>query len=153
MDSIKKLEKYDHLPPKELFFNKLTDSHISDSDYEHAQNVFREFECENMLDYTMLYMETDTYLLADVFVHFRETMFTKFGLDPSHYISLPSYGFQSMLKMTKIQLDYIYDMEVYLFLSQNIRGGLSFVANRLVNSEEENGEETKNLLYYDANNL
>ena len=80
-------------------------------------------------------------------------MHEKFGLDPVYYISLPSYGFESMLRLTQVQLDYIYDMDVYLFLSQNIRGGLSFVGNRLASAKDENGEEIRSILYYDANNL
>lgn len=107
-----------------------------------------------MLEYMSLYMETDTYLLADVFINFRSTMMSKFDLDPAHFISLPSYGFQSMLKLTGVSLDYIYDMDVYLFLSQNIRGGLSFVGNRYASSvNEKTGKEDRSILYYDANNL
>ena len=151
--SIDRLKSTPCIPKKEEFFNTLTDSHISDEDYEHAKTVFRKFDCKNMLDYMMLYMECDTYLLADVFINFRKTMHEKFGLDPAYYISLPSYGFESMLRLTQVQLDYIYDMDVYLFLSQNIRGGLSFVGNRLASAKDENGEEIRSILYYDVNNL
>lgn len=102
----------------------------------------------------MLYNESDTYLLADVFIHFRKTMHSKFGLDPCQYISLPSYGFQSMLKMTKVKLDHIYDIDMYLFLTQQIRGGLSFIANRFETSiNPVTLVEDRSLLYYDANNL
>lgn len=153
-ESIGKLEECDHIPSKASFYNRLTDSHISDEDYKHAKMVFSEFGCENMLDYMSLYMETDTYLLADVFINFRSTMIEKFELDPAHYISLPSYGFQSMLRLTKVELDHIYDMDVYLFLSQNIRGGLSFVGNRYASAfNPSTGREERSILYYDANNL
>lgn len=153
-ESIEKLEQCKQLPRKEDFYNRLTDSHISDQDFDHAKKVFKTFRCKNMLDYMTLYMETDTYLLADVFINFRTTMMDKFGLDPAHFVSLPSYGFQSMLKLTKVTLDYIYDMDVYLFISQNIRGGLSFVGNRYVSARNEStGKEDRSILYYDANNL
>lgn len=153
-DSIERLEQTFTLPKKKDFYNRLTDSEISQQDYDHAKEVFSEFGCKNLLDYMMIYMETDTYLLADVFINFRRTMMDKFHLDPAHFISLPSYGFQSMLKLTKVKLDHIYDMDVYLFLSQNIRGGLSFVGNRYASAiNEETGQEQRSILYYDANNL
>lgn len=152
--SIERLKKTEQIPDKKLFYNQLTSSHISDEDYEHAKTVFSEFGCQNMLDYTMLYMQCDTYLLADVFINFRKTMHEKFGLDPAHFVSLPSYGFESMLKLTQVELDHIYDMDVYLFLSQNIRGGLSFVGCRHASSiDERTGKEERSILYYDANNL
>ena len=40
MDSWEKMDEQ-QLPPKEAFFSKLTDSGISDEDYEHAQKVWR----------------------------------------------------------------------------------------------------------------
>ena len=42
VDSPKKL-KETQLPPKEAFYSKLDDEHISDDDYAHAQKVWKEF--------------------------------------------------------------------------------------------------------------
>lgn len=121
----------------------MTSDDISAEDYEHAINVFETFEHQNMLEYMMMYMRLDTYLLADVFSNFRATMHQEFGLDPCHFISLPSFGFQAMLKHTGIILDNIYNMDIYLMLSQNIRGGLSFVANRMEESvDSDTGKKT-----------
>ena len=36
------------LPPKEAFFSKLSDAHISDDDYAHAQKVWEAFGCETL---------------------------------------------------------------------------------------------------------
>ena len=38
MDSFERFNEAS-LPPKEVFYSKLTDSHISDEDYEHAKKV------------------------------------------------------------------------------------------------------------------
>ena len=43
------------LPPKEKFYSKLYDGHISDEKYEHAQKVWDAFECKNMGEYHDLY--------------------------------------------------------------------------------------------------
>lgn len=150
-DSYEMLLETTQLPKKEHFFNKLTDSHISESDYDHAQKVFKSFKCKNMLSYNNLYMKLDTYLLADVFLNFRNAMYKKFGLDACNYVSLPSFSYDCMLKITKVKIDQITDVDVYLMLSQNLRGGVSFIGQRMENADE--GDDPRTMLYYDANNL
>ena len=54
------------LPPKKDFYSELTLEDISDKDYEHAQKVFKEY-CTDMGDYHDLYVQTDTFLLPDIF--------------------------------------------------------------------------------------
>ena len=61
------------LPPKEAFYSQLSNSHITDSDYAHAQNVWETFGCKSMKDYHDLYLKTDVLLLADVMTEFRKT--------------------------------------------------------------------------------
>ena len=60
------------LPPRSEFFNSLKDEHISEEDYAHAQNVFKQFGCHSLSDYHDLYVKSDVLLLADVFENFRE---------------------------------------------------------------------------------
>ena len=55
------------LPPKEAFYSKLSNVHISDDDYTHAQKVWATFGCKTLGDYSDLYCRTDVLLLADVF--------------------------------------------------------------------------------------
>ena len=57
---------------------------ISDKDYNHAQKVWDAFEIRNLGDYHDLYVQTDTLLLADVFVKFRDIEI--YGPDPSHFL-------------------------------------------------------------------
>ena len=39
------------LPPRSVFFNSLKDEHISEDDYAHAQNVFKQFGCHSLGDF------------------------------------------------------------------------------------------------------
>ena len=78
------------LPPKSEFYSELGESHISDEEYLHAQNVWEEFNCKCLTDYTRVYCLSDTLLLAEVFQTFRRKIFSEFNLDASHYLSLPS---------------------------------------------------------------
>ncbi|XP_065682280.1 uncharacterized protein LOC136095509 [Hydra vulgaris] len=58
VDSIDKLNET-QLPPKESFYSRLNDEGISDEDYLHAQNVWKEFNCETFKDYHNLYNVAD----------------------------------------------------------------------------------------------
>ena len=58
------------LPSKRDFYSELILDNISDSDYEHAEKVFKKY-CKNMEEYHDLYVQTDTFLLADVYENFR----------------------------------------------------------------------------------
>ena len=80
------------LPPKEAFYSKLNDSHISDEDYEHAQKVWETFGCKSMRDYHDLYLKTDVLLLADVMTEFRETCKKAYGLEALSLLHLPWVG-------------------------------------------------------------
>ena len=48
-------------------------SSISAEDYQHAQQVWEEFEIHNLKDYHDLYLRTDVALLANVYEAFRDT--------------------------------------------------------------------------------
>ena len=63
-------EKFDEitLPPKEVFYSNLSLENISDEDYEHAQKVWNVFEIKNRGKYHDLYAQSDTLLLANVYV-------------------------------------------------------------------------------------
>lgn len=46
------------IPMIEVFHNNLSGQSLSQSDYEHAKEVFKAFDCQSMLDYLMLYNVT-----------------------------------------------------------------------------------------------
>lgn len=77
-------EKYrkTELPPQDAFQSFLNFSTITLDDYRHAQNVFETFQLKNFADYTKLYVECDTLLLADVMHNFRKLCFKHYGLEP-----------------------------------------------------------------------
>ena len=57
-----------HYEIKKAFYSELHLEDITDEDYTHAQNVFKEFNLKNLGDYHDLHIQSDTLLLADVFV-------------------------------------------------------------------------------------
>ena len=124
MDSFEKMLET-RLPEKSKFFNQLTFSHISDDDYDHAQTVWNVFKCKNLQDYTMLYLKTDVLLLCDVIENFRDLTFRYYGLDAAGFYTSPGLSFAAALKLTKIRLNLFTDVNMYNFITNAIRGGLT----------------------------
>ena len=63
-------------------------------------------------DYYDLYLKADVLLLADVFEKFISTCLDYYGLDPCHYFSSPGLSWDVMLKMTRIELVLISDIDI-----------------------------------------
>src|SRR5688572_9066692 len=162
IDSYNRFEEH-QLPPKEAFYSKLTREDISDVDYQHAQRVWKEFDCKTMGDYHDLYLRTDVLLLADVFETFRATSMKHYQLDPAYYFSLPGMAWDALLKKTKVELELLTDIDMHLFFERGLRGGVSMVSKRFAkanNPQCPDHNETTNsmkpnnwIMYLDANNL
>ena len=52
---------------REMFYSSLTNENITESEYNRAQTVWREFKMRTLKEYHDLYLLTDVLLLADVF--------------------------------------------------------------------------------------
>ena len=158
MDSFQKFNDT-QLPIKKDFFSILYNQHITHEQYNHAQTVWNTFNLETMGDYHDLYLKSDTLLLADIFENFRKTCLQYYKLDPCHYFSSPGLSWDAMLKMTKIKLELVTDIDMYQFIEKGLRGGTSYIANRFSeanNKYMENFNEnlpSKYIMYLDANNL
>ena len=109
----------------------MTDEDIGEREYRHAQKVWKTFRIKNMGQYHDLYLQSDVFLLSDVFQNFREACLFNYGLDPCHYITSPGLAWDAMLKMTKVNLDLISDIETQLFIEKGMRGGLGGIASAI----------------------
>ena len=157
MDSFDKFNE--KLPTKEDFYSILNDKHISNEDYQHAQNVWNTFKLINMGEYHDLYLKSDILLLADVFESFRRTCSEYYKLDPCHYFTSPGLSWDAMLKMTDIKLELMTDIDMFQFIEKGMRGGLSYIANRYgkannIYMKEYNDKlQSKFITYLYSNNL
>lgn len=155
--SIEKLMETKQLPPRSAFYNELSDQDISDEDYIHAERVWEAFDIKNMLEYTTLYLRTDTVLLAECMTNLRDNMWDDFKLDITKYLSLPMLAKDIMLKTTEVEMELIADQEMSDLVQKNLRGGLSFINKRkAVKVDEEEAlweDDTRSLLYTDCTNL
>ena len=76
---------------------------ITNTDFTHAEKVFREFKMNNLDDYHNLYVQSDTLLLADIFENFRNKYIETYELDPSYFLSAPGLTWQACLKKTEAE--------------------------------------------------
>ena len=158
---IKYFKKFseDKLPDRCKFFSSLKDECISEKDYLEAVDVWNVFKMNTIGDYYELYLKKDVLLLAGVFEKFIGTGLDCYGLDPCHYFSSPGLTWDAMLKITRIELDLILDIDMYLFIKKGMRGGISYTANRHSKANNkymecyDSGKESKYITYVDANNL
>ena len=158
VDSFEKFEEI-ALPPKEAFYSSITKEHISQQDYEYANSVFERFNMSTLGDYHDLYLKTDVMLLSDVFESFRSVCLRQYGLDPCHFYTSPGLSWSACLKMTKIELELLTDIDKVLMVERGVRGGSSFVSARYKKANNPYLEDydpslpTSYLQYLDANNL
>ena len=112
-----------------------------------------------MGDYHDHYLKKDVLLLAHVFEKFIDTCLNFYKLDLCHYFISPGLSWNGMLKMTGVMLKKVSDIDMYLFIEKELRGGISYIAKRY---NEANNKHMKNydlikqlkyISYLDMNNL
>ena len=106
------------------------------------------FGIKRLGEYHDLYLKTDVLLVCYGFEKFIKTCLGYYSLDPSHYFSSPGLSWDAMLKMTKIKLEKINDINVHLFIEKGMRGGISYISKRYSKNDNNN-----TIMYWDANNL
>ena len=148
--SLEKMYETQSLPPRQAFYSSIQETSISEQNYKFAKKVWRKFNVGNLTEYAMLYCRIDTLLLAEVFEKFRDTMMDFSELDPAHYVSLPGFGWDTMLKTTGCVIGLPTDIDQVHFIENSIRGGLSFINTR---HKKADVNEKASIRYFDANNL
>jgi len=112
-----------------------------------------------MWDYHNLYLKTDVVLLADVFENFRDTSMKHYGLDPAHYFTTPGMAWDALLKITKVEIELLTDVDQHLFIERGLRGGVSMVSKRYAKANNplvdgyDSSKLTNWIMYLDSNNL
>ena len=122
---------------------------ITETDYIHANNVFKTFKLNNLGDYHD----------ADVFENFRKACIKTYEPDPAHFISLPGLEWQASLKKTGVELELLIDYDMLLMIEEGIRGGICHAVHRYAKANNEymkdynESKESSYIQYLDANNL
>ena len=104
---------------------KKLNGHISQK--KMCKKIWNEFNMKNMGDYHNHYLKNDVLLLADVFEKFTDKCLKLYKLDACHYFSSPGLSWDAMLKMTGVKLEKIIDIDMYLFIENELRGRISYI--------------------------
>ena len=97
---------------------------ITDADYVYAKKVCKDFEIKNLGEHHDFYVQSDTFLFADIFDNFRNMCLKIFELDPAKFLSATGLAWQAALKKTKVKLDLLTDIDMLLMVEKGIRGGI-----------------------------
>jgi predicted transcriptional regulator len=158
--------KQTSLPPIEAFTSKLNSGVIDDeevenscseADYKQALEDWNILGCKTFDEYHDFYLQRDVLLLADIMETFRKVSKRDYGLDPLHYLTLPSFSWDcSLLKIYKSKIipgiELLTDMDMLLMVEDGTRGGISMIKHRYANVEEDLSSK-RFIRYFDANNL
>lgn len=151
-----------NLPKRRYFFNELKNNEITLDAYKYAQHVYEHFNCRNLGDLHDLYVTSDTLQLACVFENFRRMSIEAYKLDPVHYISAPGLGWDAALRMTKVKIELLTEIDIHEFIELGMRGGVSMItkrksiANNQYMTEFTGDSQDKDQIYiisWDMNNL
>ena len=75
------------LPDKKNFYSHLNMEDITDADYANVKRVCKYFEIKELGEYHDLFVQSDTWLSADVFENFRNMCFEVYKLDLKKFLS------------------------------------------------------------------
>ena len=158
MDSEERFEET-QLPPIECFHSSIKNEGIHPEEYERARYVYDRLKLRNLGEWADIYLKTDVLLLCSIFENFRDVTLREFQLDPAHFYSAPGLSWSAMLRMSKVELQLLTDIDMLNFVSRGLWGGISFIAHRYAeanNPHISKYDPTKPLSYIqllDANNL
>ena len=81
-------------------------------------------------------------------------------LDPAHYYTAPGLAWDAALKVTKVELELLSDIDMLLMMEKGIRGGVSMMStrygkanNKYMGNNFDSSEPSKYIQYLDANKL
>lgn len=94
-------------------------------------NVWKSFNCKTFGDYHDIYLKTNITHLDDVFQTFWKPCMNTYKLDI--YIYIITLHQVYLGRFTKIELELLTDIDMYLFIEKGMRGGLSMVSKRHTN--------------------
>ena len=128
------------LPLIDKFYSSLKLQNITEEEYDKTLDIYKKLKCENIKDYLEIYMKLDIALQADIFNVFRNTIWNKFEIDCSKYITSCSSFLDLMLKYTKTKIELFKDITMFDYMDESITGGLCIASQNIANND--NGKST-----------
>ena len=114
---------------------------------------------KNMDGYHDHFLKKNVLLLAEVLEKFIDTCMKFYQLDPCDYFSSPRLSWDVVLKMIEIELEKTSEIDKYLFIEKELRGGIFYIAKRYGQANNkyvkvyDSKEPSKFITYLDMNNF
>ena len=124
------------LPSIDKFYSSLKLQNIFKDEYDKTIEIYKKLKCGNVKDYLEIYMKIDICLQADIFNSFRNTVWNKFKIDCSKYITSCSLSLDLMLKYTKVKIELFKDVTMFDYVDSSILGGLCIAAQNIVDNDD-----------------
>lgn len=115
------------IPAIEAFYNNLTAQELPQKEYTRLLKACQVFNIQTLGQLHDLYLRIDCLLLASVFESYRQLGLSQYHLDPSHYVSAPSFSFDAMLFLTDVKLELLQDAQMYGFIEKGRRGNYLYI--------------------------
>ena len=126
---------YDKQSPSiDKFYSSLKLQNISQKQYDKTIEIYKKLKCKNVKDYLEIYMKLDICLHADVFNVFRNTIWNKFEVDCSKYITSCSLSLDLMLKYTGVKIQLFKDITMFDYTDKSIMGGLCIASQNIADN-------------------
>ena len=98
--------------------------------------IYKKLKCKNIKDYLEIYMKLDICLQSDIFNVFRNSVWDKFEVDCSKYITSCSLSLYLMLKYTGIKIQLFQDITMFDFTDKSITGGLCIASQNIAHNDD-----------------
>ena len=128
------------LPAIDKFYSSLKLQNISKKDYDKTIEIFNKLKCKNVKDYLEIYMKLDICVQVDddIFNVFKNTIWDKFKIDCTKYITGCSLSLDLMLKYTGVKIQLFKDITMFDFVDFSIMGGLCVASENI--ADDDDGE-------------
>ena len=126
----------ENLPSIENFYSSLRLDNISEEDYDKTLEIYKKLNCKSFKEYLDIYLKLDICLQADIFNVFRNTIWDKFEIDCSKYITSCSLSLDLMLKYTGVKIELIRDISILDFVNSSILGGICIASQNIADDKD-----------------
>ena len=126
----------ENLPPIENFYSSLKLDNISEKDYHKTLEIYKKLNFKNIKEYLDIYLKLDICLQANILNVFRNTIWNKFEIDCSKYITFCSLSLDLMLKYTGVKIELIRDISIFDFVNSSILGGICIASQNIADDKD-----------------
>ena len=124
------------LPSIDKFYSSLKLQNIKKEEYDKTIEIYKKLKCKSVKDYLETYMKLDICLQVDIFNSFRNTIWDKFEIDCSKYVTSCSLSLDLMLKYTKVKIELFKDITMFDYTDSSVMGGLCIASQTIVDNDD-----------------